>query len=104
MGIEVKDKSLEVTREIDGGLETIKINLPAVLSADLRLNEPRYATLPNIMKAKKKKIAKMKPADLGVDMAPRIEVVRVEDPPVREAGITVADVDDLVGKLKDKGF
>merc|ERR1711909_113838 len=98
------DKELEVLREIDGGLETVKVQLPTVLSADLRLNEPRYATLPNIMKAKKKKIAKMKPADLGVDMASRIEVVRVEDPPVREAGITVADVDELVGKLKDKGF
>merc|ERR1712062_564946 len=98
------DKELEVLREIDGGLETVKVQLPTVLSADLRLNEPRYATLPNIMKAKKKKIAKMKPADLGVDMASRIEVLRVEDPPVREAGITVADVDELVGKLKDKGF
>jgi len=98
------DKELEVLREIDGGLETVKVQLPTVLSADLRLNEPRYATLPNIMKAKKKKIAKMKPADLGVDMASRIEVLRVEDPPVREAGMNVADVDELVGKLKDKGF
>merc|ERR1712117_496306 len=98
------DNILEVVREIDGGLETVKVQLPTVLSADLRLNEPRYATLPNIMKAKKKKIAKMKPADLGVDMASRIEVLRVEDPPVREAGINVADVDELVGKLKDKGF
>merc|ERR1712061_624185 len=80
------DKGLQVTREIDGGLETIKIDLPAVLSADLRLNEPRYATLPNIMKAKKKKIVKMKPDELGVDIAPRIEVISVEDPPVREAG------------------
>merc|ERR1712048_251125 len=98
------DKELEVVREIDGGLETIQVKLPSVLSADLRLNEPRYATLPNIMKAKRKKIDKLKPADLGVDMASRIEVIRVEDPPVREAGITVADVDELVGKLKDKGF
>merc|ERR1712113_227782 len=88
----------------DGGLETIRIGLPAVLSADLRLNEPRYATLPNIMKAKKKKVAKMTPADLGVDMEPRIQVITVEDPPVREAGQTVADVDELVGKLKEKGF
>jgi len=102
--IEKKDSSLEVLREIDGGLETVKINLPAVLSADLRLNEPRYATLPNIMKAKKKKVVKMKPADLGVDIAPRIEVISVEDPPVREAGQTVADVDELCGKLKDAGF
>merc|ERR1719315_782109 len=98
--IEKKDNQLEVLREIDGGLETIKINLPSVLSADLRLNEPRYATLPNIMKAKKKKIEKLKPEDIGVDILPRIEVVNVEDPPVREAGITVADVEDLVGKLK----
>merc|ERR1711942_495420 len=102
--IEKTDAGLTVTREIDGGLETIRIGLPAVLSADLRLNEPRYATLPNIMKAKKKKVAKMTPADLGVDMAPRIQVVSVEDPPVREAGQTVADVDELVGKLKEKGF
>merc|ERR1712213_264628 len=102
--VDVKDKSLEVTREIDGGLETIKVDLPAVLSADLRLNEPRYATLPNIMKAKKKKVVKTSPADLGVDTAPRIQVVTVEDPPVREAGQTVADVDELVGKLKEKGF
>jgi len=102
--IEVKDKSLEVTREIDGGLENIKLNLPAVLSADLRLNEPRYATLPNIMKAKKKKIEKMTPKDLGVDTSPRMEVLSVEDPPVREAGAKVADVDELVSKLKDKGF
>jgi len=98
------DNILEVVREIDGGLETIEVNLPTVLSADLRLNEPRYATLPNIMKAKKKKIAKMTPNDVDVDLTPRIEVVTVEDPPVREAGITVEDVDDLVGKLKEKGF
>jgi len=99
-----KDSGLEVVREIDGGLETINISLPAVLSADLRLNEPRYATLPNIMKAKKKKVAKMSAADLGVDMAPRIEVVDVSDPPVREGGTLVADVDELVAKLKEKGF
>merc|ERR1712133_23318 len=102
--VDVNDKSLEVTREIDGGLETIKVDLPAVLSADLRLNEPRYATLPNTMKAKKKKVDKVSPADLSVDIAPRITVVSVEDPPVREAGQTVADVDELVGKLKEKGF
>merc|ERR1712045_60404 len=102
--VDVKDKSLEVTREIDEGLETIKVDLPAVLSADLRLNEPRYATLPNIMKAKKKKIDKMTPKDRGVDTAPRIEVLKVEDPPVREAGIKVGDVDELVTKMKDKGF
>ncbi|XP_040565227.1 electron transfer flavoprotein subunit beta [Lepeophtheirus salmonis] len=102
--LEVKDKKLEVIREIDGGLETILLDLPAVVSADLRLNEPRYATLPNIMKAKKKKIAKMKPSDLGVDSAPRIEVIKVEDPPVREPGIIVEDVDTLITKLKDKGL
>merc|ERR1711992_131271 len=102
--IEKTDAGLTVTREVDGGLETIKINLPAVLSADLRLNEPRYATLPNIMKAKKKKIDKMAPKDLGVDTSPRIEVLTVEDPPVREAGAKVADVEELVAKMKDKGF
>merc|ERR1712113_610628 len=102
--IEKKDNQLEVLREIDGGLETVKINLPSVLSADLRLNGPRYATLPNIMKAKKKKVQKMKPEELDVNLSPRIEVLSVEDPPVREAGQTVADVDELVGKLKEKGF
>jgi len=102
--IEKTDAGLTVTREVDGGLETIKINLPAVLSADLRLNEPRYATLPNIMKAKKKKVDKVKPEDLSVDISPRIKVVTVEDPPVREAGQTVGDVDELVSKLKEKGF
>merc|ERR1719243_344243 len=102
--IEKTDAGLEVVREIDGGLETIRIGLPAVLSADLRLNEPRYATLPNIMKAKKKKVAKMTPKDLGVDTAPRIQVVDVSDPPVREAGTVQADVDELVSKLKEKGF
>jgi len=102
--IEKNDNQLEVLREIDGGLETVKINLPSVLSADLRLNEPRYATLPNIMKAKKKKVQKMKPEELDVNLSPRIEVLSVEDPPVREAGQTVGDVDELVSKLKDKGF
>ena len=98
------NKKLEVEREIDGGLETVEIDMPAVVSADLRLNEPRYATLPNIMKAKKKKIDKMKPEDLGVDVKPRQEVLSVEDPPVRQAGSTVADVDELISKLKEKGF
>jgi len=102
--VDSKDSGLEVVREVDGGLETVKLSLPAVLSADLRLNEPRYATLPNIMKAKKKKVQKVAPKDLGVDISPRIEVVSVEDPPVREAGQAVADVDELLGKLKDKGF
>jgi len=101
--VEKENNSLKITREIDGGLETIKVKIPAVLSADLRLNEPRYATLPNIMKAKKKPIEKMKASDLGVDISPRIEKVKTEDPPVREAGIKVKDVDELLTKLKGLG-
>ncbi|XP_072049799.1 LOW QUALITY PROTEIN: electron transfer flavoprotein subunit beta-like [Amphiura filiformis] len=100
--VNVEDKTLVVT-EIDGGLETIKITLPAVVTADLRLNEPRYATLPNIMKAKKKKIAKMTAADLQVDIASNLETLKVEDPPVREAGQKVESVEELVGKLKESG-
>eukprot|EP00123_Amoebidium_parasiticum_P019297 comp24469_c0_seq1/m.46726 comp24469_c0_seq1/g.46726 ORF comp24469_c0_seq1/g.46726 comp24469_c0_seq1/m.46726 type:complete len:253 (-) comp24469_c0_seq1:297-1055(-) len=96
-------KSWTVVREIDGGLETVKVDLPAVISADLRLNTPRYPTLPNIMKAKKKKIDTIKPADLGVDITPRIEVLSVADPPVRKAGEIVADIDTLVAKLKAAG-
>ncbi|CAD7084961.1 unnamed protein product [Hermetia illucens] len=92
-----------ITREIDGGLETIKCKSPAVLSADLRLNTPRYATLPNIMKAKKKPIKKVAPKDLGVDTTPRIDIVSVEEPPVRQAGAVVPDVDTLVAKLKEGG-
>jgi len=102
--IEQKDGKLEVVREIDGGLETIRVDMPAVVSADLRLNEPRYATLPNIMKAKKKKIDKMTPEDLGVETGAHMEVLSVEDPPVREAGSKVEDVEALVSKLKEKGF
>ncbi|XP_049280729.1 electron transfer flavoprotein subunit beta [Anopheles funestus] len=94
---------LTVVREVDGGLETIKAKMPAVVSADLRLNTPRYATLPNIMKAKKKPIKKVAPKDLGVDTTPRIEVVSVEDPPVRQAGSVLPDVDTLLGKLRDGG-
>jgi len=101
--VEKNDKELTITREIDGGLETIKVNMPAVLSADLRLNEPRYATLPNIMKAKKKPIKKVTPKDLGVDTQARIEVVSVNDPPTRQAGAILPDVDTLVGKLKEGG-
>uniref|UniRef100_A0A6P7GSZ9 Electron transfer flavoprotein subunit beta n=1 Tax=Diabrotica virgifera virgifera TaxID=50390 RepID=A0A6P7GSZ9_DIAVI len=101
--LEKGDKDLTVTREIDGGLETIKCKIPAVISADLRLNEPRYATLPNIMKAKKKPIQKLIPKDLGVDVSPRIKVISVEDPPVRQAGAILPDVDALVGKLKEGG-
>ncbi|XP_017303458.1 electron transfer flavoprotein subunit beta-like, partial [Diaphorina citri] len=101
--VDKTDGELTVKREIDGGLETIKVKLPAVISADLRLNEPRYATLPNIMKAKKKPIKKVSPKDMGVDTGARIEIVTVEDPPVRQAGSIVPDVDTLVAKLKEKG-
>ncbi|XP_031328298.1 electron transfer flavoprotein subunit beta isoform X1 [Photinus pyralis] len=101
--VEKGEKELTVTREIDGGLETIKCKIPAVISADLRLNEPRYATLPNIMKAKKKPITKMTPKDLGVDISPRIKIVSVEDPPTRQAGVILPDVDSLVAKLKEGG-
>lgn len=94
---------MTIIREIDGGLETVKIKTPAVLSADLRLNEPRYATLPNIMKAKKKLIKKMTPNDLAVDIGARIQVISVEDPPVRQAGSILPDVDALVAKLKEGG-
>jgi len=101
--VENKDGHLTVTREVDGGLETIRVKLPTVLSADLRLNEPRYATLPNIMKAKKKPIKKIAAKDLGIDLSPRIEVVSLEDPPVRQAGAKVADVDELLEKMKAAG-
>ncbi|KAI5635886.1 electron transfer flavoprotein domain-containing protein [Phthorimaea operculella] len=101
--VEKTGDGLTVTREIDGGLEVIKTKLPAVLSADLRLNEPRYATLPNIMKAKKKPLKKTTAKDLGVDLAPRIKVISVEDPPVRQAGAIVPDVDTLIAKLKEGG-
>lgn len=102
--IEKKDGLIEVTREVDGGLEKVNCKIPAVISADLRLNTPRYATLPNIMKAKKKPVEKLNAKDLGVDTAARIEVISVEDPPVRQAGSTVPDVDTLVTKLKESGF
>lgn len=102
--VEKNNGDLNVTREVDGGLETIKVQLPAVLTADLRLNEPRYATLPNIMKAKKKKMEKKKPSDFGVDIAPRMKIISVEDPPVREAGSKLDSVEELVTKLKDAGL
>lgn len=101
--IEPSGDELTITREIDGGLEKIKVKTPAVISADLRLNEPRYATLPNIMKAKKKPIKKVSPKDLGVDIAPRIEIVSVTDPPTRQAGAILPDIDTLVTKLKEGG-
>ena len=100
--IDVKDKSLEVTREVDEGLETIEVNIPAIVTCDLRLNEPRYASLPNIMKAKKKPLDQMSAADLGVDTKPRIEQIKVEEPPKRKAGIKVANVAELVNKLKNE--
>ncbi|KAM6935566.1 electron transfer flavoprotein subunit beta [Lycodopsis pacificus] len=101
--VSLEGDKVKVVREIDGGLETIRINTPAVLTADLRLNTPRYATLPNIMKAKKKKIAKVNPADLGLDMTSRLEVVRVDEPPQRLAGVKVETVEDLVAKLREQG-
>ena len=100
--VEILDGSLHVTREVDGGLETLKLSLPAVITTDLRLNEPRYVTLPNIMKAKKKQIDIFKPEDLGVDVAPRIKTLKVSEPPKRSAGIKVADVAALVDKLKNE--
>ncbi|XP_064407643.1 electron transfer flavoprotein subunit beta-like [Halichondria panicea] len=102
----VDGPKLAITREVDGGLESIKVTLPAVVTADLRLNEPRYATLPNIMKAKKKPLTTLDPGSLGVDIADltsRQEVLSVEDPPVREAGSKVANVDELISKLKEAG-
>ena len=101
--ISVEGDSLIVKREIDGGLETVKLVLPAVVTTDLRLNEPRYASLPNIMKAKSKPMANKTPADYGVDTAPRLKTLKVTEPPVRSAGIKVADVDALVAKLKEMG-
>jgi electron transfer flavoprotein beta subunit len=92
---------ITITREIDGGLEKLAVKLPAVVTVDLRLNEPRYATLPNIMKAKKKPLETVKPADLGVDVTPRLTTLKVSEPPKRSAGIVVADVAQLVDKLKN---
>ena len=100
--IEVKEKTLEVTREIDEGLETIEVNVPAIVTCDLRLNEPRYASLPNIMKAKKKPLEILTAADLGVDTTPRVQQIKVEEPPKRKAGIKVANVAELVSKLKNE--
>ena len=100
--IEVKDNSLEVIREIDEGLETVEINIPAIVTCDLRLNEPRYASLPNIMKAKKKPIEEINVSDLGIDITPRVQQLKVEEPPKRKAGIKVANVAELVQKLKNE--
>ena len=100
--LEVADGGATVTREVDGGLETIRIKLPAVVTTDLRLNEPRYASLPNIMKAKKKPIEPVTPADLGVDTTPRLKTLKVEEPPRRQAGVMVASVAELVDKLRNE--
>ena len=100
--VEVADGTVSVTREVDGGLETVKLSLPAVITTDLRLNEPRYVTLPNIMKAKKKQMDIFKPADLGVDVTPRIKTLKVDEPAKRSAGIKVPDVPTLVNKLKNE--
>lgn len=98
--VEIADGAAIVTREVDGGLETLKVTLPAVVTTDLRLNEPRYVTLPNIMKAKKKPLEVLKPSDLGVDVTPRLKTLKVSEPPKRSAGIKVPDVATLVSKLK----
>jgi len=100
--VEVADGHASVTREVDGGLETLKVTLPAVVTTDLRLNEPRYVTLPNIMKAKKKPLEVVRPADLGVDVSPRITTLKVVEPPKRGAGVKVPDVATLVAKLKNE--
>ena len=99
--VEVADGAVNVTREVDGGLETVRLQLPAIVTTDLRLNEPRYVTLPNIMKAKKKTLEVVKPADLGVDVASKIKTLKVVEPPKRGAGIKVPDVATLVDKLKN---
>ena len=101
--VTVEGDAVVVKREIDGGLETVRLALPAVVTTDLRLNEPRYASLPNIMKAKSKPLANKTPADYGVDTSPRLKTLKVSEPPVRQAGIKVADVDALVAKLKELG-
>ena len=100
--LEPTDNGFKVTREIDGGLQTIEVSKPAIVTTDLRLNEPRYASLPNIMKAKKKPLEEKTPADFGVDVAPRLSVVKTTEPPTRKAGEKVGSVDELIAKLKDE--
>jgi electron transfer flavoprotein beta subunit len=100
--VELAGDSVKVTREVDGGLETVSLKLPAVITTDLRLNEPRYVTLPNIMKAKKKTLDVVSPEDLGVDVSPRLKTLKVAEPPVRSAGVVVPDVATLVDKLKNE--
>src|SRR5271154_4566208 len=101
--VTIEGDALMVTREVDGGLQTVKLKMPAIVTTDLRLNEPRYASLPNIMKAKKKPIEDKTPGDLGVDIKPRLEVIKTSEPPVRKAGIKVKTVAELVEKLKEAG-
>lgn len=101
--VELAGDKVDVTREVDGGLETVRLNTPAVVTTDLRLNEPRYASLPNIMKAKSKPLATKAPADYGVDTSPRLTTLKVSEPPRRQAGVKVADADELIGKLKNLG-
>jgi len=98
----LEDGKVSVTREVDGGLETLSLTLPAIVTTDLRLNEPRYVTLPNIMKAKKKTLEIVKPEELGVDVAPRVKTLKVVEPPKRSAGVKVPDVATLVAKLKNE--
>ena len=100
--VKLESSSVQVTREIDGGLQTLELTIPAIITTDLRLNEPRYASLPNIMKAKKKPIEQINASDLGIDTKPRIEQIKVEEPPKRKAGIKVASVEELVQKLKNE--
>ena len=100
--LEIQDKKIKVGREIDGGIENIEVNLPAIVTTDLRLNEPRYASLPNIMKAKRKPIDEMKVDDLNIDIEPRLEILKVEEPKSREAGIMVKSVDEMIEKLKNE--
>lgn len=101
--VEITEGSVDVTREVDGGLQTVTLKLPAVVTTDLRLNEPRYASLPNIIKAKKKEVAAKTPADYGVDITPRLEVLKTAEPPARKAGIKVGSVPELLEKLKTAG-
>ncbi|MFH5923519.1 electron transfer flavoprotein subunit beta/FixA family protein [Roseomonas xinghualingensis] len=100
--VEITDGAVNVTREVDGGLETVKLTLPAIVTTDLRLNEPRYASLPNIMKARKKPIETIKPGDLGVDTTPRLKVIKVEEPAKRQAGVKVGSAAELVAKLRNE--
>ena len=100
--VKVEDGGLQVTREVDGGLQTLALKLPAIVTTDLRLNEPRYASLPNIMKAKKKPLEEISPADLGVDLAPRLKIVNTSEPPERKGGIKVDSVDELIDRLRNE--